>query len=355
MQTSNLTDSAKTARKVCVAFGASSNQEVLSDIMRIIVEELRAFGIPDQSITVLGAADSQAKVPGEVGSTVIHDPANSPSLRLQEPNLDSPVDLNSALVSSDLKVLVGEFRPHGFLGFSGLSDIVFPGLASSASVQNHLTNRKGKSILDLYSERVQIAAALQNLFALGYVLSEEHVPARVAFGGFTDCVDSLKEFVENVCSCKIRKPADIVILSAGGWPMDESLLHAVESLPVGIAAVKRGGALILAAECEKGHGGGQFYEWSAERKESRHLEARVRHSFTYEGFKAAFLKRAVETHRVYLVSTIADYYVERVFGMRSAQTVNSALQAAQRAIGSNASITVIPNASRVTPSNTKNE
>jgi nickel-dependent lactate racemase len=138
-------------------------------------------------------------------------------------------------------------------------------------------------------------------------------------------------------------------MSVGGTPFDATLARAVETFPAGINVVKRDGVLVVAAECGEGHGGTQFYEWSAEHKEPRYLESRLRHRFSYDGFKASFLERILQTHRVYLVSTIPDHFVENVFGMRPAVTVNAALQTAQRAHGSDSTISVIPNASRVAP------
>jgi len=147
----------------------------------------------------------------------------------------------------------------------------------------------------------------------------------------------------------IPKLADIVVMSAGGTPDDESLLQAIETFPTGIGALKRNGALIIAAECGKGHGDTEFYEWTVERKQPHHLEARLRHNFNYDGFKAVYLSRALDSHRIYLVSTIPDYYVENVFGMRASRTVNAALQTAQRALGAESKISVIPDASRLIP------
>jgi nickel-dependent lactate racemase len=105
--------------------------------------------------------------------------------------------------------------------------------------------------------------------------------------------------------------------------------------------------LIVAAECPLGHGNTEFHQWCAEHKEARYLEARLRHNFNYQGFKAAFLLRTLENHRIYFVSTIPNHYVENVFGMRAAATVNSALQTAQRSLGSSSKISVIPNASGI--------
>ena len=348
LQSSGLVDAASRAERVCIATGVSSDQRVLVDLVKLLVEHLTASGLAEHSITILTTSPMQGR-PISVEHTLSHDPASSPTSPFTDSKLDFPVALNSALLGSGLKILVGELRPHHFLGYAGVSDIVFPGSASADSIHSHLTNRKGGSVADLSAERLKVAESIPNLFALGYVLDGDHSPSQVAFGGIHECVDALKEKVQTTYCRTIRKPADIVVLSAGGAPLDESLALAADSIPAGVAASKRDGALIVAAECALGHGDGQFYEWCAERKEPRHLEARLRHNFTYDGFKAAFLKRTVESRRIYLVSTIADYYVERIFGMRPAGTVNAALQTAQRAIGTDSSITVIPDGMRVIP------
>jgi nickel-dependent lactate racemase len=184
---------------------------------------------------------------------------------------------------------------------------------------------------------------------LGLVLDAALCPSAIAFDEIDGCLGSLEPIVNEQYSKLITKRADIVVMSAGGAPFDATLARAVETFPAGINAVKKEGVLIVAAECGEGHGGTQFYEWSAERKEPRYLESRLRHRFSYDGFKASFLGRTLQTHRVYLVSTIPDHYVQSVFGMRPAATVNAALQTAQRAHGSESTISVIPNACRVAP------
>ncbi len=258
-----------------------------------------------------------------------------------------PLQLNSEFVSADLRIAVGELRPHQFLGYSGLSDVVFPGLASENSVRNHLTDRPGFSALDLRRERFEIASVLGDTLAFGVILNSDRTAAQVVLGSMKDSLLTLEDASNSTFSCHVAKMADIVVMSAGGAPQDESLLQAVETFPAGLAALKKDGALIVAAECGKGHGDTEFYEWCAERKETRYLEARLRRRFNYNGFKAAYLQRALESHRIYLVSTIPDHYVENVFGLKAAQTVNAALHTAQRAIGSDSTISVIPDASRV--------
>jgi nickel-dependent lactate racemase len=206
----------------------------------------------------------------------------------------------------------------------------------------------------LYAERVEVAKSFDNLFMLGLVLDGDSHLTSVKFDETEKCLSELQPIVNSQDSRQITKRSDIVVMSVGGAPFDGTLTRAVEAFPAGLAALKKEGALIVTAECAEGHGGGQFYEWCSEHKEPRHLETRLRHHFSYSGFKASFLARVLQTHRVYLVSTIPDHYVESNFGMRASSTVNGALQTAQRSHGSDSTISVIPSACRIIPKQTEN-
>jgi nickel-dependent lactate racemase len=197
---------------------------------------------------------------------------------------------------------------------------------------------------------MKVAKAVQNAFAFGFVHDVDLKACRLSMGQFPSCMDELKDSAKKMCSTQVEKTADIVVMGAGGLPIDETLVRVVETLPSGLTVAGRNGVLIVAAECSLGHGGASFYDWCAERKEPRYLESRLRHKFNYAGWKAAFLLRALEGHKIYLVSTIPDHYVEDVFGMRAAKTVNSALQTVERSLGSDSKVSVIPDASHTIPS-----
>ena len=345
----SILDAAKRAERICVALGSSSNAKVASAATQTLVESLIAVGVSPSSITLLRTAGAPELDPALLGKTktVLHDPVTSPMASVAHTQCDFPLSLNSMFTDAGLKIVIGELKPHHFLGYSGLCDIVFPGLASLNSVRNHLANRKNMAVSDLHRERVEIARSHEDLFAFGFVLDSEQSPVKISLRSFQDCLEDLEKSVQTVCTRRVDQTADIVVMSAGGRPMDESLLSAVETFPAAIPALKREGVLIVAAECPLGHGNTEFHQWCAEHKEARYLEVRLRHNFNYQGFKAAFLLRTLENHRIYFVSTIPNHYVEIVFGMRAAATVNSALQTAQRSLGSSSKISVIPNASRI--------
>jgi len=348
---SGLLRAAKNAHRICLAVGASSNHGLLSDATATLIRSLKEAGIQDQSVMIL-LTDDAPDIEQSLGSGIQvsrHDPVSSEAKPLDAFKGDFKPSISGSFLDADLKMIVGELRPHHFLELTGLCDIVFPGLASSASGRMQLMDRKNVDISDIHKERMSIASSMQNLLALGFTLDGDLAPAKLSFGELDGCVDSLEPTLKKHCYPTVDKPADIVVMSAGGRPVDETLLRAVETFPAGGTVAKRDGAIIVAAECSRGHGDGDFYEWTAERIEPRHLEARLRYTFNYDGLKATYLRRLVESHRVYLVSTVPDHYVQNTFGLRASRTVNSAIQTAQRALGSDSTISVIPDASAVIP------
>jgi len=337
---------ARGSSRSCVVLGSCGTTQLATDLTRAVLQHLNNA---QSSTTILCTEESPELEAESVGANrVLRHSFKSETKESHTVKGGFTPQVNSEFVNADLRVLIGELRPHQFLGYAGLCDLIFPDLASGASTRAHLSDRTELGLGDLHSERVEVAKSFDSLFALGLALDAESRPTALKLGGIEDCLTTLKPMVDELYSKQVSKRCEILVMSAGGAPFDSTLSRAVESLPTGLSALKKDGALIVAAECGEGHGGGQFYEWASERKEPRHLESRLRHHFSYEGFKASFLARVLQTHRIYLVSTIPDYYVEHVFGMRASPTVNAALQTAQRAHGSDSTISVIPKALRVT-------
>lgn len=340
---------AKNAEQICIVIGNSRKKDLLSNATRSLITAFTNAGVSASKITILRTAESDPIVELGESQIVQHSLENSSTMACEGFSGDFVPSINKVAVDSQLTIAVGELMPHHLTGYSGLCDLIFPGLASEKSARDQLVRNKPMDPHELYTERLTVSSLLRNVYALGFVLNSDLTMAEASLGSFSETVNRLGKVVDEVATVEASRAADIVVMSVGGMPLDESLLRAVEALPAGLSVLKRNGALIVAAECPLGHGNTDFYAWSDEHKEARHLEARLRHRFNYYGYKAAYLSRALASHKVYLVSTIPDHYVERTFGLRAANTLNAALASAQRALGTNASVTAIPNASQVIP------
>ena len=336
---------ARVANRTCLVVGQCGSKQTATALVWAVLQFIPDFS--NKAVMVCIPESTEPDPNSLDGIRLVTHTDRSNVTKGPQTNSGFIPELDSQFVNADLRISIGELRPHHFLKYDGLSDLIFPGLASEASAHSQSSDRAGMTLEGIHNERVEIAQSFENLWALGLVLDDSLIPTTVRFGEFDACLNSLQPVVDECYSKQISKRTDIMIISPGGAPYDATLNRAVEAFPAGLTGLKKGGALIVAAECGRGYGGGQFYEWCSEHKEPRYLESRLRHRISYDGFKAAYFGRAVQNHRVYFVSTVPDHYVEDVFGMRPASTVNAALQTAQRALGSDSIVSVIPNASRV--------
>jgi nickel-dependent lactate racemase len=338
----------KNGKRICVAIGSSRNKQLLRLSANSLLAELKKFDSQPDRITVLLTIDSTlVENDFETGISVIRHSPKSQTTPLSRFKSHFTPAINSLFADVPVRIVLGELRPNSILGFSGLPDLIFPGLGSETSIHQEVSGREPLTPIDVHNERLEIALQLPDLFAVGFVLNEDRSLARITLEPFRSCINQLEAAIREYCTRSVEKAADIVIMSAGGTPSDETLIRAVENFPNALSILKRNGALIVAAECSSGPGDGEFYSWSAEKKEARYLEARLRHTFNFNGWKAAYLARAVQNHRIYLISTIPDHHVENVFGLRPAKTVNAALLSAQRALGADSKISVIPDPTSV--------
>jgi len=344
-----LITTARSSDRVCIVVGESRSKETITNAVKFLINRLNREGVAPSSLTIVRSSKSPAieGLPSEV-RVVNHSPHTSATTTVSQ-SADFAPSINSLVIGNTLTIVVGELRLNHFTGFSGLCDTIFPGLASEKSAQDQLIRNKPMDPHDLVNERLEVASSLQNIYGLGFVLNSELAPTELTLDKFSETVAKLSGTIRRVSAIQASRAADIVVMSAGGMPLDESLLTSIESFPAGLSVLKRNGALIIAAECSLGHGDTDFYAWAREQKEARHLEARLRHRFNYYGWKAAYLLRVLHSHRIYFVSTIPDHHLEHTFGLKPAKTMNAAVQSAQRALGSDASISVVPNGSQVIP------
>jgi nickel-dependent lactate racemase len=79
------------------------------------------------------------------------------------------------------------------------------------------------------------------------------------------------------------------------------------------------------------------------------VEREIKRNFVLGGHRAYYLLRALENHRLILVSSLPDHYASNVFRLKTARAVNEALDMAFEVAGSNARVWVMPYGSYTLP------
>ncbi|MDH5462282.1 MAG: transcriptional regulator, partial [Candidatus Bathyarchaeota archaeon] len=109
-----------------------------------------------------------------------------------------------------------------------------------------------------------------------------------------------------------------------------------------LEAVKRGGVIVLVAECPEGHGDEVFYEWMTKFKSLKQMEKEIKRRFRVGGHKAYYLTKALKKSKIFLVSVMPDYYALNVFRLKTTKAVNDALIGTFDIVGKKAKVWAMP-------------
>ena len=262
--------------------------------------------------------------------------------------------LNSLVDWADLLVSEGFIEPHFFAGFSGGRKSVLPGIAGEKTVlANHcssfisnINSRAGNLKENPINEDMLYAAKTAKLkFILNVALNSE----KKIIGCF--CGDAEKAHMEG-CEFVSRMsrvaavPSEIVIVTNGGYPLDQNIYQAVKGLDTASCSIKKDGIIIMLAECEDGHGGDSFCRWFkncgspeavAERIASIPMEETLA-----DQWQAQVLARILVRHKVIMVTDKCRPELINDFFMLHANNLDEALNKAYGLLGHEAKITVIP-------------
>ena len=98
-------------------------------------------------------------------------------------------------------------------------------------------------------------------FIVNVVLDEKKRIRRCVSGHFIEAHREGCRFLDQLYKVQIPKKADIVVVSAGGYPKDINLYQAQKALDNSKHAVRDGGCIIWVASAYEGLGEGIFEKW----------------------------------------------------------------------------------------------
>jgi nickel-dependent lactate racemase len=250
---------------------------------------------------------------------------------------------------------LGNVEFHYFAGFSGGAKAIIPGCASQVTVKsNHgfMVRSDAKAgLIETNPVRADLeegAAILGVDFILNVVIDDDHRIVGAFAGDVTSAHRQGCEMVRQRGSISISGEADVVLVSAGGYPKDINLYQAQKALDNASHAVKPGGAIVLVAECSEGLGNKTFERWMRETNTPDELLARLRTRFELGGHKAGAIASVLKRARVYLVSSLDDDLV-RICGMIPQPDINVALEEAVGDSKQSVNLFVMPNGGAVLP------
>jgi nickel-dependent lactate racemase len=275
---------------VCDITRPAPNREVLPPLLA----RLEAAGIGRECVTILIATGlhrpaSEAEVMEICGQQVAanyrvvsHRARQLAEHRfLGETASGTPVFIDERFVSAGLHITLGFIEPHLMLGFSGGRKLIAPGLAGEETIKvlhspKFMRDGRGVegSIADnpLHRELLEIARMARHDFLVDAALARGNGqrPIAALFAG--EPVAAHRQgvrFVSQVMLETLDEPADAVITTSAGYPLDLTFYQAIKGITAASHIVKPGGKILLLAECAEGVGGPEFAQLLASHASDR--------------------------------------------------------------------------------------
>ena len=263
--------------------------------------------------------------------------------------------VNKIAMEADLLIAEGFIEPHLFAGFSGGRKSVLPGVTSGETIQaNHcsefIAHEKARAgVLEGNPIHIDMLFAAQKAklsFIMNVVIDADKKIIHAFAGNLEQAHQEGCKFVSELASVK-SKPADIVITSNGGYPLDQNIYQLVKGLSSGEATCKQGGVIIICAACNDGHGGEAFYKWFKDNpggaKEVMDKIMGIGRKATIpDQWAAQIIARIQLKHTVIIVSDQCDHQLIFDMGFRAATAIDEAITIAESIVGTNSTVTVIP-------------
>ena len=337
------------------------NKLLLPPVLKILEER----GIPGKNITILIATGlHRPSTPEELDlivgraiadtyAVVDHHAAVLEEQRyLGETRRGTPVYIDKRYVEAELKISVGFIEPHLMAGFSGGRKVVAIGCAGAETIKSLHSPRMlddercREGMIDenpLHDELVEISRMAGHDFMLDVALDAERKITGVFAG------DPQKAHAAGVASVRqsvravVKEPADIVVTTCAGFPLDLTYYQAIKGMTCALPILKKGGMLILAAECAEGMGSDRFTAMATRFGDPAEFDRWIHeHPVEIDQWQLQECLKAVRRGQVVVVARgIPTEHKEKLF-VQSAPSVEAAVEQGLRKFGPAATIAVIP-------------
>jgi nickel-dependent lactate racemase len=364
-----LSEIAKPESKVAIVVD-DATRKVPSEVLLLpVLAELNAAGVKDENVTVIfGCGTHRAVKPEEatalVGAEALkrvkaisHDCRAADLVHVGTTKTHgNKVYVNRVFAEADVKVLLGDVGFHYYAGYGGGRKSVLPAVSGEETIKHnhamllHANARTG--ILEdnpVHRDMTEAARLAKVDFIVNVVENKKGEIVKAFAGDLEQAFMEAVKLVDEMYRITVDRRADILVVSAGGHPADMNLYQAYKALDNALDAVKRGGVIILVAECPEGHGNQVFYDWMTRLGDLKNVEREVKRNFVMGGHKAYYLLKALQNHQIILVSSLPDYYATSIFKLKTARAINDALAEALKIVGSASRVWAMPQGSYTLP------
>ncbi len=342
------------------------------DFMPVLVNEMNRLGVKDEDMKIVFALgthrlmteeEMKESVGAEVAGRLKMINSNA---KIKEDfefqgttSRGTDVWIHKEICHVDHVILTGTIVHHYFSGYGGGRKAVMPGCALWETVRhNHsfmldpragLGKAEGNPVYDDQMESVALFAKGRDLFLFNAILNAKHEFLKIFAGDYIAAHKEACKFVDEVYGVPIEKEADVVIVSCGGYPKDINVYQMQKTMDNAQLAVRKGGVVVLLAECEEGSGSAILEETFKRLGSAEAIEAELRKNFEIGANKAWAVSRLMVKADYVLVSGLDKAMAKQFLFADCVDTVAKALEYAEKKLGKDYSVILMPEGSLTVP------
>jgi nickel-dependent lactate racemase len=260
--------------------------------------------------------------------------------------------LDRGFVEGDLKVVAGLIEPHLMAGYSGGRKGVAPGLAGVETMRSAhgpamLEDNVGPGIIDgnpFHEDLLEIARRARVDFLVDVSIDRRRRLTGVFAGDLEHAHQAGMRAVEHEVRVDLPATADIVITSAGGYPLDDTFYQSIKGLTGALNIVRRGGTIILAAALREGIGSQEFQGLLGEMQSNDAFMARITSPgfFRIDQWMVQHFCQVLRKAAVVLVTERITPATTQQLPVTTARSVEEALDRGLQRYGATAHVAVLP-------------
>ena len=343
----------------------------------VLIDYLNQAGIRDEDITIIIAVgahrqNSEAEF-AELCSQEVFD-----RVRVMNHNAwdtenmvyygrtsrGTEVSINRVVAEADKVILTGGVIYHYMVGYGGGRKSIMPGVASLETIQqshlwamekevgggsNPLAANMKTAGNPAHEDMVEVAAFAKPDFLVNVVPNLDGDITGIFTGNWISAWHEATRKVDNIFGVEIEAQADIVIASAGGYPKDINLYQSQKTIDNAVYAMKKGGAVILLAECPDIQEPSEFFDWF-DNETPFELEKAVRKNFLISGWVAVRQLEYSSLGTIIMVTRKENIELAKKAGLLGVTSIEDALKIAYEKCGSdNPTVTVMPQGANTFP------
>ena len=311
-------------KKIAIIVNDMTRSTPTQELLPPILKKLDLLDVARESVVIVVATGTHRAMNAEEIEQIL-GPEIPKAYRVVNHDCDAPdlVSLGTLstgnelricreVAEADMRIAIGEVLLHYYAGFAGGRKSILPGVAARETVMsNHKMMTRpgvdigvveGNPLSDEMIEAVERFCPLH--FIVNCVSDSRKNIIRIVGGHWKDAwLEGIRTFREKNFA-PLDRQADVVFVSAGGYPKDINMYQAHKAIHMASRAVRDGGTIVFFAELEEGYGHKTFHEWAQRGYTVDETIAAFEADFRFGAHKLYYLAKVAKRATILLYANV---------------------------------------------------